>query len=104
MDLSNILQESIINISSPVFLNRLVFFNIISLNEYGLLENSMAQEQQQKKNITTISTFIIEKLNNENAIYHEKFKIFLGYYQDLKHIYRNWETLSKILTVSLDVL
>ena len=103
MDLSNILQESILNISAQVFLNRLVLFNIISLDEYELLENSMAREQQQKKNITTITTFIVERLYNENAIFHEKFKIFLGYHKDLIFIYRKWETLGKIYTVNLYV-
>ena len=93
MDLSNILQESILNISTQVFLNRLVLFNLISLNEYGLLQNSMAREQEQKKNITTTTTFIIQKLNNENAVYHEKFKIFLGYYKDLNFLYHSWDTL-----------
>ena len=93
MDLSKILQESILNISTQVFLNRLVLFNLISPNEYGLLQNSMTREEQQKKNITTITTFIIQKLNNQNAIYHEKFKIFLGYYKDLNFVYRSWETL-----------
>ena len=103
MDLRNVLHESILNISTQVFLDRLVLFNIISLDESEILENSMARELQEKKNITTITTFIIEKLYNENAIYHEKFKIFLGYYKDLKFIYRSWETLGKILTVSIDI-
>ena len=93
MDLSNILQESILNISTQVFLNRLVLFNLISLNEYGILQYSMAREQQQKNNITTTTTFIIQKLNNNNAIYHEKFKIFLGYYKDLNFLYNTWDTL-----------
>ena len=93
MDLSNILQESILNITTQVFLNRLVLFNLISLNEYGILQNSMAREQQQRKNITTITTFIIHKLNNKNAIYHEKFKIFLRYYKDLNFLYHTWDAL-----------
>ena len=87
MDLSNILQESILNISTQVFLNRLVLFNLISLNEYGILQNS------KKNNITTTTTFIIQKLNNKTAIYHEKFKIFLGYYKDLNFLYHTWDTL-----------
>ena len=103
MELSEILQKFILNISTEVFLNRLVLFNLISLNEYELLEKSMAREQQQKTNITTITTFMVERLNNENAIYHEKFKIFLGYYKDLNFVYRTWETLGWILTVNLDV-
>ena len=103
MDLSNILQESILNISTQVFLNRLVLFNIISVDEYGLLVKSITRKQQQKNKITKITNFIVKRLNNENAIYHEKFKIFLGYYKDLNVIYRNWETLSMILTVNLDV-
>ena len=94
MDLSKIIQESIINISSQVFLNRLVLFNLISDDEYETLQNSIAWEQQHK-DISTLTTFIVEKMNNEDAVFHERFKIFLGYYNDLKSIYHNWENIGK---------
>ena len=98
MDLSKILQESIIHISAQVFLNRLVLFNLINNNEYETLKYSTAQEQQQNGNNTsTLTTFIEQKLNNENAVFHERFKLFLGYYNDLKSFYHNWETLGKTL-------
>ena len=102
MDLSKILQECVINISPLVFLNRLVLFNLLSDNEYGTLQDSIAGEQQQKSNndVSTLTTFIVQKLNNENAVYHERFKIFLGYYLDLKSIYLNWESIGKTLTVN----
>ena len=104
MDLSKILQESIIHISPQVFLNRLVLFNLINNNEYETLKYSTAQEQQQNSNNTsTLTTFIEQKLNNENAVFHERFKLFLGYYNDLKSFYRNWETLGKTPAGKTDV-
>ena len=97
MDLGTILKESIINISPQVFLNRLVLFNLISENEYETLQNSIAWEQQQKSNkdVYTLTTFIVQKLNDEDAVFHERFKIFLGYYNDLKSIHHNWESIGK---------
>ena len=97
MDLSTILKESIINISPQVFLNRLTLFNLISDNEYQTLQNITAWEQPQKRNKDncTFTTFIVQKLNNEDAVFHERFKIFVGYYNDLKYIYNNWETIGK---------
>ena len=101
MDFSKILQESIISISPQLFMNRLALFNLISDNEYGTLQNSVAREQQQKSNkdISALTTFIIEKLNDKTAVYHERFKIFLGYYNDLNFIYRNWDNLGKTIKV-----
>ena len=97
MDLSTILKESIISISPQVFLNRLILFNLISDNEYETLQNISVWEQQQKSNkdISTLTNFIVQKLNDEDAVFHERFKIFLGYYNDLKYIYHNWESIGK---------
>ena len=97
MNLSTILKESIINISPQVFLNRLILFNLINDNEYETLQNSIAWEKQQKSNKDncTFTTFIVQKLNDEDAVFHERFKIFLGYYNDLKYIYDNWESIGK---------
>ena len=106
MNATKILQESIINISPPIFLSRLVLFNLISDKEREALQNSLEWEQQQKSNkdVSTITTFIIKKLNDETAVYHERFKIFLGYYTDLKFIYRNWKIIGKkTLTVNLNL-
>ena len=97
MDLNTILKESILNISPQVFLNRLIIFNLISDNEYEILQNSTAWEQQQKRNkdTCTLTNFIVQKLNDEDAVFHERFKIFLGYYNDHKYIYHNWESIGK---------
>ena len=104
MDLSNILQESIINVSPQIFLNRLVFFNLISHKENETLQNSITWEKQQKStDISTITTFMVQKLKSKTAVYHERFKIFLGYYTDLKSFYRNWDTIGKILSVNRDL-
>ena len=100
MDVSKILQECIININPQVFLNQLILFNLISDNEYETLQNSTAWEEQQKSN-TALTTFIVLKLNQENAVYHERFKLFLGYYDDLKSIYRNWDSIGRTFTVLL---
>ena len=99
MDLSTILKESIINISPQVFLNRLILFNLVSENEYETLQNITAWEQQQKSNkdIYTLTTYIVQKLNDDDAVFHERFKIFLGYYNDLKYIYHTWESIGKTL-------
>ena len=105
MNAASILQESIVNISAPIFLNRLVLFNLISDRKREELKNSMEWEQKLKSNnnVSTITTFIIKKLNDETAVYHERFKIFLRYYADLKFLYRNWNIISKTLTVNLDL-
>ena len=104
MDLSKILQESIINISPQVFLNRIVLFNLISDNEYETLQNSIELEQQLKNNkdFSTLTIFIVQKLNGKDAVFHERFKIFLGHYNDLISIYRNWESIGKSLTRNQD--
>ena len=97
MNLSKILPETITKISPEIFLNRLVLFNLISNKEIETLQNGIAWEQQKSdKDIYKITTFIIQKLKKQNAVYHERFKFFLGYYSDLNSIYRNWETLGKI--------
>ena len=105
MNAASILQESVVNISPPIFLNRLVLFNLVSDREREQLHNNIEWEQQQKSNnnISTITTFIIKKLNDETAVYHERFKIFLGYYTDLKFVYRNWNIIGKALTLILDI-
>ena len=100
MDLNKILQESIMNISPQVVVNRLVLFNLISDNEYETLQDSIAQEKQQ--DISTLTTFIVQKLNDADAVFHERFKIFLGYYNDLISIYHNWGSIGKTLTGNQD--
>ena len=104
MDLRKIVQESIINIGPQVFLNRLVLFNLINDNEYETLQTSIALELQQKSNkdISTLTTLIVQKLNDKDAVFHERFKIFLGYYNDLKSMYRNWESIGKSLSGNRD--
>ena len=105
MDLSSkILQESIINISPEVFLNRLVLFNLVSDKEYETLQNSTAQEQQQNSNnqYSAITTFVIQKLQYETALYQERFKMLLGCYNDLTSMYRTWDTLCKSHSVKRD--
>ena len=99
MDLNNILQDSIIKISPQNFLNRLVLFNLISDKEIITLQNRAWQQQHKNKDIYTVASFIRQKLNNQNAVYHERFKFFLGYYSDLKPIYRNWEILGKTFSI-----
>ena len=102
MDLSSeILQESIINVSPQVFLNRLVLFNLISDKEYETLQNSIAEEQQlnSSNQYSTITTFVIQSLTYKTAVYQERFVIFLGCYKDLTSMYRIWDTLSKSHTV-----
>ena len=102
MDLaSKILQESIVNVSHQVFLNRLVLFNLINDKEYETLQSSIAEEQQQNSSnkYSTITTFVIQSLKYNTAVYQERFLIFLGCYKDLTSMYRMWDTLSKSHTV-----
>ena len=103
MNAASIIQESIVNISAPIFLNRLMLFNLISDRKREELKNSLEWEQQLKSNnnVSTITTFIMKKLNDETAVYHERFKIFLGYYADLKFLYRNWNIIGKTIAVNL---
>ena len=95
MDISNILQECIINISPQIFLHRLTLFNLISNREYETLQ------QKSHKDNSTITTFIIQRLNNETAVYFERFNIFLGYYKDLESIYHQWDALGMTHTLSM---
>ena len=105
MDVSSkILQESIINISPQVFLNRLVLFNLISDKEYETLRNSTAEEQQQNSNnqYSILTTFVIQKLQDETVMYHERFKMLLICYKDLTSMYRTWDTLCKSHSLKCD--
>ena len=98
MDLSKILQQSIVNISPQVFLNRLTLFNLISNNEYEALQ------QKSHEDNSAITSYIIQRLNNETAVYYERFEIFLGYYKDLQSIYQKWEPLGMTHTLFFTVL
>ena len=72
MNAASIIQESIVNVSAPIFLNRLMLFNLISDRKREELKNSIEWERKLKSNnnVSTITTFIIKKLKECSHVTH----------------------------------
>ena len=89
------LNNAIKIITPQTFIKRLRVFNLISDKENEILQQNMTQIQVNQIN-AEISEFITHKLyNDESSVYYERFKYFLGYYEDLRYMYLIWESLCK---------
>ena len=94
-ELKRKLQDAIQKNSLQSFLRRLILFNLISVKENGTLQYNITQ-QSGKQTHKEFSQFLVHKLLNESPVYHERFKYFLGYYEDLRSMYLSWNSFSKI--------
>ena len=82
------------------FLKGLMLFDLISVKENKTLQRNIKQKQG-KLIDAEISKFLIHKLLNQSSIYLERFKYFLGYYENLRSMFINWNSLSKTFLVLL---
>ena len=103
MEFEKKLQDAITNITPHVFAKRLMLFGLISDNEYQMLLYNITQKQGNQIN-SDISQYILQKLHNESSIYYERFKYFLGYYEELGFIYHLWKSISKLLLSVISIL
>ena len=88
------LQDAIGKITPQLLLRRLMLFDLINIKEKEMVQHSIAQ-QRGKQIDKTISLFLVIKLLNESSVYHQRFKYFLGYYEDLRSMYLAWNSLCK---------
>jgi len=94
------LQEIIRKISPEIFLERLRLFNLVTVEENEILNDAvMANEEQNSAALFQFTSVVLLKLYLQTTVYHERFKLFLGYYEDLQSLYLDWNSLCKILTL-----
>ena len=77
-----------------------MLFNLINVKENETLQHNIKQKQE-KQIDAEISKFLIYKLINKSSIYLERFKYFLGYYEDLHFMFENWNSFSKTFWIVL---
>ena len=90
-ELKKNLQIAIKSVTPQLFLKRLMLFDLISVKESEMLQQSMTKTQGKE----IISQFVVNKLHKESSIYYERFKYLLGYYEDLRFMYLKWKSLCK---------
>ena len=90
MNFERKLKDAIKNISPQTFVQRLKLFDLISAKENKIL----ITQKHGNETDTEISQLLLNKIFND-SVYREKFKYFLGNYEDLRSIYVIWKSLSE---------
>ena len=96
MEFERKLQDAITSITPQVFAKRLMLFGLISNKENQMVLYNTTQKRGNQIN-SEFSQFILHKLHKESSIYYERFKYFLGYYEDLASLHLLWKSMSKFL-------
>ena len=98
MELKKKLQDAISIVNPQPFLKGLILFDLINVKENETLQHNIKQKQGKQLEVEILK-FLIHKLHNESSIYLERFKYFLGYYEVLRTMFVNWNSLSKMFWV-----